>query len=91
LSRPIIARLRNESRQQHRIIASGNHQPTSATKSAQSEQSSRTRECPLSGDAVEKGLVIFGEQWFRLLRLLAAEVCHDGPTEGRSEPAFLSV
>jgi hypothetical protein len=47
--------------------------------------------CLLLTDAVEKGLVIFGEQWFRLLRLLAAEVCHDGPTEGRSEPAFLSV
>jgi hypothetical protein len=58
---------------------------------AQSGHRALTSPWPFLTDAVEKGLVIFGEQWFRLLRLLAAEVCHDGPTEGRSEPAFLSV
>jgi transposase len=45
----------------------------------------------LRADAFEKGHVIFDEQWFHLPRDSAAEIFHDGSTDGRSEPVVLPV
>jgi hypothetical protein len=42
-------------------------------------------------DAIEKGLVIFGEQRFRLLEASCGGACHDGLTDERSKPVVLPV